>query len=263
MTDRTDIDAALEAAKEPFVVGPQDSRMAVPEGWSIINQEHMLPRPVRLVQETIVTEAASFSAYLKRFARPETVVFANKEEAEVQAIIDYHGPDGQPSHCSHTVAYAMAASPEWKKWRLKNGSEMSQDKFGLFLEDVAHTIIAPDAASVMEAAMNLEAVKKVNFKSAVRLRDGTRQYKYEEEIQGAAGAIQLPENISAVMPIFDTEGAQQHAFDAKVRYRISSDGCLYLSYHIQHIEELEREAFTEAVEAIATALDPEIPIYYS
>lgn len=87
---------------------------------------------------------------------------------------------------------------------------------------------SPDGATLLEVCRTLEAKKKVDFKSAIRLADGSTQFTYDEDVQGSArqGQLAVPEQFSLGIPVFEN-GAKYRA-DVRLRYRIQDGGNLIM-----------------------------------
>lgn len=80
---------------------------------------------------------------------------------------------------------------------------MNQADFARFIEDNAPDIASPPAADMIEISRSLEAKKKVNFASAIRLDNGKTEFTYEEDIEGTAakGRLQVPQVFTIGIPV--------------------------------------------------------------
>ena len=85
---------------------------------------------------------------------------------------------------------------------------------------------SPDGATLLEICRTLEAKKKVNFKSSVRLGDGSTQFTYDEDVSGTAvkGTMAIPDQFSIGVPVF--ENGEKYRLDVRFRYRIGDGGDL-------------------------------------
>jgi uncharacterized protein YfdQ (DUF2303 family) len=209
-------------------------------------------------------------AYLKRYGVPRSLlVKSSQKAAAITATLDYHDPAfkcieieeavtlgeglaaapnalGAPSWCSHTATFKAAFHPKYEEWRNTNRKYLSQIDTGEFLEDRAEDIVEPAGADVMDMVMKFEALKKVNFASSSRLRDGNIQLLYQEENDSARGALTIPEKITLLLPVY--EGMEPERITVRLRFRII-EARLKFMFVIANIEDLERKAFQRCEDA--------------
>ena len=142
----------------------------------------------------------------------------------------------------HQAKYNAPLSPEWMAWTKVNKTPKNQLEMAMFLEsnmvDVAYIAKAaasegkpaepgsPDGATLLEICRTLEAKKKVNFKSSVRLSDGSTEFSYDEDVSGTAtkGKLAIPDQFSIGVPVF--ENGEKYRVDVRFRYRIADGGQL-------------------------------------
>ena len=167
-------------------------------------------------------------------------------EAAITEILDAY-----PRHPEFVTRQILAAAAG------ANDEQMSQVHFGRFLEERAPDVVDPDAATVVEVCMNLDAIKKVAFKSAVRLSDGFRQLEYVESNGDARGAVRVPEVMTILVPVF--EGMEPERIKVRLRYRMN-EGALIMWVTIDNADDIERLAFEWCIEALAVD-QPDLPIY--
>ena len=265
--DAAELTAALRglvpALPQPITVGAGGPAVvALPDDHTVHDLEHLQPRPNRARASVHVTDSRSLSAYLKRFAGPETVIFADYDARRAVAKIDYHGERGTsgvpPSHRQHSATFTARFALAYDQWREAAGKSMTQTAFAEFLEDRMDDIRAPDAATVMEAVMAFSMARKVTFSQSIKLASGMRQLTYREEDEQTKGALQVPERIDLFVPVLSETEPQSLRVD--VRYRISSEGKLSFGLHIHDQEAVETEAFDRCVDQIATD-HPSIPVF--
>ena len=216
----------------------------VPEGCEIEGLERYLPSPTRIRQYVTVATVDSFIGYLDKFAHPTGAIFANEPKSQIVAVLDYHGMAGEAhaSWCTHRLTLDLKKSREWHVWRGKHGLSLTQAQFADFLEDNNADIVHPEAASVLEAAMHLEATKTVKFRSALNLDNGATQFTYDEAVEGKGkGTIKVPSRFTIRIPIM----AGQHPTDieARLRYRISDEGGLTFTYKLANPDKLLEDQF--------------------
>lgn len=241
----------------PLVVFPAINRVS--------SLETYLPKPVRKRGAALVKDTNSFIHYVQLHQEPGTLLFGDLDTtgASITAILDYHlsnaGPDkpdfvpGTAGWGEHICKLVMEHSPEWKVWAAHNEHLFTQTEFALFLEDNRLDIVSPEAGEVIDIAKCLEATTGSQFKSAIRLDNGDRKFKYETQTTaraGETGALTIPEKIKLKLPVFINGPAFE--IEAFFRYRLKSDGSLVLFYALirpHKVIELAVETARMAVEA--------------
>lgn len=227
----------------PYAVVPNDAE--------INDLEHLLPHPVRARAEVTAKSSDTFAAYMNRFKSEPSAIFADAESFSLVGILDYHAPE-EAAFREHRVCYMAPRSLEWKTWRGASGKKMTQAEFAQFVEDNVIDIRSPAGAAVLEVSRNLQAKKKVEFGSAIRLADGAQQFSYSETVDGttAKGSIKVPEEFMLGIPVF--LGGEPYDVRARLRYRIDS-GNLQLWYELYRPEYIERDAFNAICDEVNTA----------
>jgi uncharacterized protein YfdQ (DUF2303 family) len=218
----------------PFILGDKE--------MTLHSLAHLLPFPDRKRVVVDVTEIPSFVQYVNEQKVDATRIFGRagadghlQAPALFVAIIDYHGIGEEADDASwltHTAVLTLTTTPEWKHWIASNGKAFAQEEFALFLEDHLPDIAAPDGATILEIASSIEASKDMSFRSAIRLEDGTRRFKCDEEMAAKAGVsrdLEIPDRFRLNIPVFD--GCDGEFLDARFRYNIR-DGALRLSYKL-------------------------------
>jgi uncharacterized protein YfdQ (DUF2303 family) len=201
-----------------------------------------------------VDDAASFLNYVNRYKDGDSVVFANLTGRSFEAVIDYHGV-ATPRWGKHRATFACATTSAWNTWAAANKKAMSQVEFAQFVEENIPNIAQPAGADLLEMCLTLEAKKDATFRSSARLTDGRTQFRYEEEIEGKAGAtngnVAIPSLF--VLAIEPFQGVGQKAIEARFRYRIS-EGVLKLWFELVRPDDVLKAAFDGIVADIRTAL---------
>lgn len=274
---------ALRALVSPIYAGavPEAQRgafLAVPAGYDVSPLEHLQDAPNRIRESRVFRDVESLGAYVARFGTPDTIATADKVRGIITAEIDYHRPisvevdstdgdesilDACPSHSSHSASFIATFSPEYEAWRDIHEKWLAQHTFGEFLEDRAPDVVVPDAADIMDMVMKFEATRKVEFKSAVRLANGTRQITFNEADNGPKGAVTFPEAFLLQIPIYD--GAPAERILVRIRYDIDG-GVLKFKPIIAERKRLEERAFGACVDRfeaiVAGAPCGPRPIYF-
>lgn len=237
----------------PFVVIPNDHKVQYLRD-TINNPD--AERPVRKSGVVKVLDAGSFCDYYTLFSDLNSRVFADETQNSVLAILDYHGAgDNAPRWGAHRIQLTLRHSEEWSTWTEKDGQahKMSQMDFAEFLEDNAPDIVEPSAATMLEVARDLRAKTDVDFGSAIRMANGSVQFKYSEQVKGTFGAgnVDVPETFTIAIPVY--VGGTSVPITARLRYRIAS-GKLTFWYDLLRVSAIERNAFLKCRDEIQSRL---------
>ena len=214
----------------------------LPEGFSAQSLEKYLPAPARKQGTTTLNDAESFVAIVLDQKNDATRLFSTINPPTFTAVFN-HTAEGA-GWGDHKAKYNAPISPEWGAWGKVDKQKLNQVDMAQFLEsnlvDIAHILKAdattdkpaevgsPDGATMLEICRTLAAKKDVEFKSAVRLGDGSTQFTYNEEVRGSAanGTLEIPEQFSIGVPVF--ENGQKYRVDVRFRYRIGQGGDLVM-----------------------------------
>lgn len=224
------IDAGKDLASKPFEINGTPM-LIVPNDSELVLLHKLRDHPLKTEQKTTHLTAESFINYFNRFANSNSVIFIDKETANFNAIIDYHGI-AEADNNSHTASFALKKTQEWDNWLSNNKKPMTQEDFGRFIEDNLEEIIEPTGADMLEIALSIQAQTETKFTSAQRLDNGQVQLSYHEEINGTAGTkgqLKIPQIFTIGIKLF--EGGAPYRIESRLRYRIK-DGKLALWYEL-------------------------------
>lgn len=262
MNERTIIDAAAQHVQRseirdqlpdyphmiPVLTRPGDH-------WAFENLERFATHPSRIRQSPKFETPEAFSSYVRDFVGT-TRVFASLEGKRVLAAMDYHDPGGEASWITHVAEYPARFAPAFAAWRTAHGTQFGQRQFAEFLEDRAEDAVAPEPADLMEVAQKFEAVRNVDFKSAINISTGERQFRYEEK-DAPGGAIACPKVIAIETSVF--QGCPPVRWIARLSYNIS-DGKLSFTVKIHRLQELLEAEFEKLCSSISGNL-PGVPFH--
>lgn len=222
----------------------------VPEGYRYEGKEEILAAPLRKRGATTLHDAVSFIAVVNDQKGDATRLYSTINPPTFQAVFNDHAADA--GWRDHAARYNAPLSPEWKTWNGMTGRHQNQTDFAQFIETNLPDIAEPVGAVVLEVARTLEAKKKVNFASSVRLSDGSTQFTYEEDVQGSAqkGQMQVPEVFVLAIPVF--ENGELWKVEAQLRYRIADGGKLTIWYELVRPHKVIEAAVKELRTTIAT-----------
>lgn len=138
-------------ARKPFAIDAKG--IAIPEGWTILDTEKLLPVPDRKKSIVSVSDENSFVSYAKRHGSLASCTIwcdANYQQGKVDytAIINDHGQGADEQQWrDHLAKFAPELSVEWKRWNSNNKKSMSQFEFARQL-----ALALMDTADEMEAS---------------------------------------------------------------------------------------------------------------
>lgn len=208
----------------------------LPEGFKVADLESQLLAPIRKRGITVLNDAESFIAVVLDQKGDSTRLYSTINPPTFTAVFNHNAVSA--GWGDHKAKYNAPISPEWGAWGKVDGVKMNQVDMARFIEanmiDIAHLAPdpetkypgSPDGATFLEICHTLEAKKKVNFKSSVRLPDGSTQFTYDEDVSGSAvnGTMAIPEQFTIVVPVF--ENGDKWQVDVRFRYRIEEGGRL-------------------------------------
>lgn len=216
----------------PYIVLPVETEL--------VDLERLLQQPVRKRGTITMRDTDSFSRFVKDESVGATRIYGNLINPEFVAVLN-DNVDGTGWR-DYRVVYECPHSVEWKVWKGSSGNKMMQEQFAQFIEDNLPDIANPPAADMLEISRTLEAKKKVNFASGIRLSNGQNELTYEETIQGSAGKGKLvvPEEFTIGIPVL--EGGDRYAVEARLRYRIADGGKLSIWYELVRPHKIVEDA---------------------
>ncbi|QTP60897.1 DUF2303 family protein [Billgrantia antri] len=262
LTNRTFIGEAVAAGMALADLNPQlQHAVLVPEGYSLEDLERFHDQPRRTRQQVAIHNATDFGLYVNRFKDSETTIYADLEHTRFTAVLDHPGA-GDPAWGQHRATYACPHSRSWKTWTAADGKAMRQADFAKFIEDNLPDVQQPSGSDILTISRTLEAKKKVDFQSGVRLDNGEVQITFNEEIKGTAGkgTIEIPETFELGIPVF--EGGDHYALTARLRYRIN-DGQLVMWFDLLRPERLLEDAFANTLEQIRRDIGPDVMMLHA
>lgn len=229
----------------------------VPEGYRVSDLEDFLQSPSRGRGTTTLRDTASFIAFVKETIGDETPfgirIYGTLDKPQFVAVFNDNG------WRDWRAVYSCPLSKEWQTWLGHDGRQMSQTDFARFIEDNLPDVANPPAAEMLEISRTLEAKKKVNFASGIRLANGQNELTYEEEISGTAGKgkFQVPETFLLGIPVL--EGGIRYGVEARLRYRIGDAGKLAMWYDLTRPHKI----LEDAVKAVWAEIEKgtELPIF--
>lgn len=237
------------AQQDQHFLGDGMPALLLPPDLRIETLEHTLAAPVRKKGVTVLNDAESFVAVVLDQKAESTRLFSTINPPTFTAVFN-HTAEG-PGWGDHQAKYNAPLSPEWKAWTSIDGKKMNQVEIAQFIENNLVDVAEPEGATLLEICRTLEAKKKVNFSSSIRLSDGTNQFTFEEEVQGTAqkGQLGIPEQFVIGVPVF--ENGEKWRVDVRLRYRIEDGGKLWMWLELVRPHKVIEEAVKELRATIA------------
>lgn len=188
-------DLAIKATGGAIVTAPDGRTFLVtaPDAKALdITNPHGLvaPAPVRIKQGVTLQTVDSLVDYVTRFKGGNTVLFADITASRITALIDYHGPE-EPAHVDHMATLSLPFSEEWKTWTSIDGKLNEQLAFARFLEENAVDVVTPSGAELLEVCRDLQAVRKVDFRKAIRTSTDNENFEYTDETEARTMPIRF------------------------------------------------------------------------
>lgn len=242
-----------------------------------ITQQHTLapPLPSFVKQNVTLQDEGSLVVYANKFKNNDTLLFADIAGDRIVAAIDYHnipannragsaevakaelaGDQPKAQLLAHSAVLHMPKSEEWTTWTGMDGKMVPQLDFVRFLEENAPDVVDPDAASLIEACRDMQALRKVNFTSVVRTEsNNAERFEYVDENKASSkGSVEVPNAFKLDLPVYFN--GKSYQLDARLRWHLD-DGVLRLGIKLLRADKLRQTVFKEIVGAIsdATKLD--------
>lgn len=205
----------------------------------------MLPDEVR--QRVTLQTVDSLVEYVNRFKAGNTVLFADIQASKIVAVLDFHEPD-HPHHGAHIAELVLPHSEEWNTWKGVDGKLVGQLEFARFLEENEADVVAPSGADLREACRDLHAVRKVDFRKAVRTSTDNESFEYVEETEtksrSTGTAVEVPSKFELSLPVY-FGGANTPLF-AFLRWKLD-EGALFLGVKLHRLEHVRQAVFKQIV----------------
>ena len=252
------------ATAEPVLEGNDWRTYRDGRGGFITVESPFQERPRRLSGTVELDDPDTFSVYVNRLRTDDTALYATLPRQSVTAVFNDHpAVDGGASLAGfrdHTARLTLTTHPDWSAWKSRDMGSTTQNgrtgmypqaAFGEFIEDMAHTIIRPDSAEMLEIALTLTGKRSLDFGSRHRLDNGDTAFTFVEETTARAGrggqTIEIPNRFTIRVPIF--LGTEPVEVEARLRYAADGDG-VRMGYRVLRWKDHERDAFGAVVDTV-------------
>jgi uncharacterized protein YfdQ (DUF2303 family) len=260
MSDVNDIaELALNAHIEKFgFVKNEDGReyLVMPDDHKCV--EVTLPNalpykaPHFVAQRVALQTTDSLVEYVNRYRGDDTVLFADISTDTIIGQVDYHSPGDEelvPRPVAHAAALKLAFSVEWTAWNGISGKLMDQLDFARFIEENACDVRAPCGAEILECVRHLQAVRKVDWRKAVRTASGVETFEYAEATEAKTkGGVEVPTKFLLGIPVYF--GEPDHELHAFLRWKLDG-GDLKIGVQLHRPEHVRQAVFKNIVYDVA------------
>lgn len=258
-----DVGCALNSPEQ--LDGSDIAFVIVPDGYKVVDLEHLLIAPTRKRSAVQAHDAASFCHYFG-IHRDETKsqIYADVdhvvERFNVLAVFDDHGAH-TAGWRDHTCTLARKTSIEWKRWTGKNKSPTGQAEFATFIEDNLSDVIAaegmPSGSEMLQMALAFERTADKRLKSKVNLQSGGVRLEFvDDDNADTRTAMQVFSRFTIGIPVFDSSSVA-YQIEARLKYRDNS-GKLSFWYELIRQDRAYRQAVAEELDAIGKATGAKI-----
>lgn len=205
--------------------------------------------PTRIKRGIVAHDVRGFVDYVNTYKHPQPIADAPHgpqsriyvgpfEAAKLEARLDDVQPH-VPSYVSHLVTYGCPLTREWKTWIGSDGTKRNQIDFAEFLEANLVDIVEPAAADLLAATLDFSNAQKAEFASAVRLHDGTTQFKWSQDNTGMQA--RFPEKIKLGLRVY--EGLETaYTVTARLKFRLNN-AALSIWYELERPDIVQRAAY--------------------
>lgn len=213
-----------------------------------LDLETGLDKPVRKRGRVTVFDAASFNQVIKDNSDAGNIAIyfdRNPDKPAVVAVLNGNGATG-PGWGDFRANIEFRPTPQWTKWKARDGKMSPQSEFAEFIEDNIEDIADPAGATMLEIATYLETTRTVNFRSGLRLSSGAIQFQHAQDdvAKVGAGTIDVPETFKlGIAPVF---GLPSYVVPARFRWRLT-DGKLTLGFKLQRVETMMAQIIEDVI----------------
>ena len=258
-----DIEAVIDVAQQavaPVRVQDPDGDLLIFSPFEggdprIVNVEDELGQqratPRRVTGHVTPATVGSFSEYVERYRGAGTDIWVHPTEARVVAILNGNADPDTPGWGDHQATLTLKKTDQWGAWLRNNKQSLGQEAFANHIEECQAELVDPDPATFLEIAQTLHVNKGSEFTSGIRLSTGEVQFKYMEEVKGAAGRerqLQIPVTFTIAVPVF--QGETPVPMTARLRYKVT-EGHLSIGYILDRPEEVLRACIERITEDLA------------
>lgn len=206
-----------------------------------------IAQPVRIKQSLSIQDQASMADYVKRFRERGSLLLADIDKSAIVGVLNYHrAEDGdlEAGFGDHVATLQLPFSFEWQQWSKIDGTLLSQLALVQFIEENREDVVSPDAATLLEAVRDLQALRKADFRSVVREDSDNVRIEFTEDADVRPSAVTMPSEFLLRLPVYF--GGPEVEIQALLRWRLD-DGKLLLGVRLKRMERIRQAEFRRIV----------------
>lgn len=223
--------------------------LVIPDSYHIEDLEKFMVYPMRTKAIVALDTLDGLIGYADKFKTNATAVFVCQLNGSVAVVIDYD--ETEKAHWrDHVAKFVPKHTVEWERWMRSNEQWKDQRSFAEFIEENVADITKPSGAEMLEIASTLEAKTAVEFKSGVRLDNGTNRLTFAADTvakAGDKGTLEIPQQFELALEPFI--GGDAYPLIARFRYKIN-EGKLTLRYQLVNPHKIIEAAVEEIIKKV-------------
>ncbi len=264
-----DLASKLNVAATAPVHRDDAAGFAILTNGQVIDWSAWLDRPTRLSGTTRLGDPESFASWVVRHRTTEAAIFADRNSGTLTAV--FNGPpptaddatsaaDQDAGYGDHRAVLTLDKSEDYTAWERSNAHVMDQLVFGQLLDELGHTMVAPDEATMIEIATTLTGKTRATWASRTRSQTGEVSFSMESETELRAGkgatSIDIPERFRFSVPVW--EGTAPVEFGARLVIQPQGDGVKFGYKILRRVASIDA-AFAMVIDDVADATG--VPIF--
>ena len=219
-----------------------------------IDEHDCMPYPFRVSGTRTVSELVSFLDELTR--RPvsplTSTLWGDYTTGTVTAVYNEHTSEAAGWR-DDLLTLELATDPDWAAWQKISGKWFAQADFGDVIEELLHTVIAPDQADLYEIIHSIRATSSAQFESRIDRSVSAQQLTYTEDIKAAAGGkatgkLEVPKTVTLRLRPWEGH-IETYDIDAWFRLHVSA-GDLKLTIKLKPHQQILRQAWADMITKI-------------
>jgi hypothetical protein len=211
------------------------------------------PTPHRVSGTRTVADLDSFLGELDRRELPETTgtLWGNAARGALTAVYNDHTPGQVGGWRDDRLELKLVTDPDWAAWHALSGKFFCQADFGDKVEELLHTVTAPDQAELLEIIDTIRQSSSGEFESTIKRDTGSQTLVYRQENTlkaGRTGELELPKIIGLELRPWEGHPST-YPVDGWFRCRVT-DGKLFLAVKLKPTAQIVRTAWNEVTDKV-------------
>lgn len=227
------------------------TRLRDDEKIDVRSLEKHLAAPTQPRGQAVLHDPSDWVEYVNRVTNEATTtVWADVNTGTLTAVLDDHTDSAYAGWREHRVALTLRTDLDWHHWARNDGKSMTQTDFAEHLDAATHTIVSPDAATMVEIATSFRATKSLQVQSEARLDNGDVKLSFMESTDAKAGKrgdVEIPSEFELLLSPW--VGVAPVPVRARLAYDVSGQK-LYLRYHLHRPDLVKQVVFGELVSGL-------------